>query len=353
MNSWMSMLGSMMKQMNDATGSQERGLAIRPRRNRINPAIRGLVQEVHLHPSQLICPLFVQEGANIRSEIKSMPDVCRFSLDHLKEELDSLQKVGVQAINLFCYIPQEEKDATGSKAIQPDNLLQRAIRHIKQHNPDMLVITDIALDPFTDHGHDGVLNEKGYVDNDKSVELLSFMALRAAEAGADIVSPSDMMDGRVKKIRKSLDDRGFINVGIMSYAAKYASSFYSPFRDALQSAPSFGDKKSYQLGCTNAREALRECLLDEQEGADLLLIKPALTNLDIIAKARMQTHLPIGAYQVSGEYSMLMAACERGWLDFDRALLETLLSIRRAGADFIVTYAAKRAATQMCLCSTV
>ena len=343
MNSLMGLVESMVKQAGSiVAGSQE--MAIRPRRNRATHAIRSLVQETHLHPSQLIAPIFVQDGSCKRCEIKSMPDIFRFSIDELYREIDALLEVGVQTLNLFCYIPHEEKDATGSRAIQQDSLLQRAIRHIKTQYPNILLMADIALDPFTDHGQDGVLDEQGYVANDASVELLAEMSLRAAEAGADFVSPSDMMDGRVRKIRQTLDGSGFTQVGILSYAAKYASHLYGPFRDALKSAPTSGDKKSYQLSFTNAREAIRECLLDEQEGADMLLIKPALTNLDIIAKMRSQTHLPIGAYQVSGEYSMLMAAHARGWLDFDRALMEALMSIRRAGADFIITYAAKRAA---------
>jgi len=343
MNSWMNILETMLKQV-DSSDTANTDLPIRPRRNRINPAIRALIQETHIHPSQLVSPLFVQEGSRKRCEIKSMPDVFRFSIDELDREIDVLLQAGIQAINLFCYIKQEDKDATGSKAIQQDNLLQRAVRHIKTHYPNILVITDIALDPFTDHGHDGILDEQGYVVNDQSVDILAEMALRAAEAGADLISPSDMMDGRVKKIRQALDSKGFVNTGILAYAAKYVSNLYGPFRDALNSTPKCGDKKSYQLSCTNAREALRECALDEQEGADLLLIKPAISNLDIIAKLRAQTNLPIGAYQVSGEYSMLVAAHERGWVDFDRALMEMLLSIRRAGADFIITYAAKKAA---------
>jgi porphobilinogen synthase len=231
------------------------------------------------------------------------------------------------------------------KPPKKNNLLQRTISALKKELPELCVMADIALDPFTTHGHDGIVDDSGYVVNDITIKALAEMSLRAAEAGCDIVSPSDMMDGRIKGIREVLDKEGFTNVGILSYAAKYASSLYGPFRDALDSSPQFGDKKSYQMNPANWREALLECALDEQEGADLLLIKPALSNLDIIAKVRAETNLPLGAYQVSGEWAMMKAASQNGWLDFDRLLLETLLCIRRAGADFIFTYGAKAAAT--------
>ncbi len=316
----------------------------RPRRNRKNAAIRLLVQENHLQPHMMIAPLFVIDGAHIKQEIPSMPAVYRLSADLLLREVVELYQLGIRAVNLFPYIPAEKKDSFGSESIRPDNLLQKAVRLLKKEIPEMIVMVDIALDPFTDHGHDGYVDEKGYVINDATVERLGEMSVIAAEAGADIVAPSDMMDGRIKYIRNQLDQAGYQDVGILAYAAKYASAFYGPFRDALDSKPKFGDKKSYQLNPANQREAMLEIELDEQEGADLLLIKPALAYLDIIAKARAQTNLPIGGYHVSGEYSMIMAAAQKGWIDGDRAMMECLLSIRRAGADFILTYAAKNMA---------
>lgn len=320
----------------------------RPRRNRKNAPIRSLLEETRLHPSNFISPLFISEAKNGVVPISSMPDVYRFSLESAYQEIEELLMQGVTAINLFCYVEEHKKDPYGSIAIMPGNFLQTAIRSIKkQFGNDVLLIADIALDPFTDHGHDGVIDTNGYVLNDSTIYILEQMALRAAEAGIDIVSPSDMMDGRVGYLRKALDSQGFTDTGILSYAAKYASSLYGPFRNALDSAPKIGDKKSYQLPVANYREALRECRLDEEEGADMLLIKPAITSLDIISKLRLETTLPIGAYQVSGEYSMLKAAAEKGWIDYEKALIETLTVIKRAGADFIFTYAAKTAASIM------
>lgn len=323
---------------------QTLNLARRPRRNRLNPAVRSLVQETFLSPSQLIAPLFIQEGEKKKDPIDNFPDVFRLSIDELLREADQLLEVGVNAINLFIYAPVEKKDPLGLEATRQNNLLQQAIRGVKKRFPELLVMADIALDPFTTHGHDGVINEHGYVVNDPTVYQLSEMSLRAAEAGCDIISPSDMMDGRVGYLRKSLDECGFIDVGILSYAAKYCSCLYGPFRNALDSAPKTGDKKSYQMNPANVREALLECKLDEEEGADMLLIKPALTNLDVIAKVREISNLPIGAYQVGGEWAMLKAGVEKGFLNEDRAILETLTCIRRAGADFILTYGAKQAA---------
>ena len=319
----------------------------RPRRNRQSSAIRAIVQETHLHQSQLIAPLFVIDGENQLQTIASMPGVFRYSVDFLVKEVEALFKTGIRGINLFCYVPQEKKDAVGSEAVRTENLLWTAIQAIKRHVPDMCVMADIALDPFTDHGHDGLLNKDGYVDNDSTLEALGRMSLLAAEAGADIVAPSDMMDGRVSHIRSALDQQGFFHVGILSYAAKYASAFYGPFREALHSAPKFGDKKSYQMNPANRREALLESSLDEMEGADMLLIKPALAYLDVIAKVKEQTCLPVGAYHVSGEYSMVMAAAQNGWLDADQVFEESLMSIKRAGADFILTYTAKRMAERL------
>lgn len=319
----------------------------RPRRNRLSPAIRGLVQETHLHPSQLVAPLFIVEGQLQQQSISSMPGIFRYSLDLLVKEVMELHQQGVRAVDLFCHVPVEKKDPQGSEAIRRNNCLQQAIRLLKQEIPDICIMVDIALDPYTSHGHDGIVDENGRVDNDATLLILGQMSLLAAEAGADIVAPSDMMDGRVGYIRSTLDEEGFTSVGILSYAAKYASSFYGPFREALNSSPKFGDKKGYQLNPANVREALMECQLDEQEGADMLLIKPALPYLDVIAKVREITQLPVGAYHVSGEYAMVMAAAQRGWLDADQVFLESLISIKRAGADFILTYAAKQVAKQL------
>jgi porphobilinogen synthase len=322
--------------------SREQELLRRPRRNRLSPAIRGLVQESSLHPRHLVSPLFVVEGTNQKVPIDSMPDIYRYSLDLLVKEATELYQMGICAVDLFCYIPDEKKDVSGAEAIRSGNLIQQAVRLLKIEIPDLCIMVDIALDPFTTHGHDGILRDDGMVDNDLTLPVLAQMSVLAAEAGADIVAPSDMMDGRIAYIRKALDGAGFTNVGILSYAAKYASSLYGPFREALNSSPKKGDKKGYQMNPANAREALLECYLDELEGADMLLIKPALPYLDVIAKVRQATNLPVGAYHVSGEYSMVMAAAQRGWLDAEKVFYESLLSIRRAGADFILTYAAKQ-----------
>lgn len=322
-------------------------LNCRPRRNRQSAAIRGLVQETHLHPSQLVAPLFIVEGNSQQQTIASMPGIYRYSLDLLLKEVEALQEVGIRVIDLFCYIPNEKKDAQGSEAVKQGNHLQQAIRLLKLEFPELCIMADIALDPFTTHGHDGLVNESGIVDNDATLPILAQMSLLAAEAGADIVAPSDMMDGRVAFIRNALDSAGFTSVGILSYAAKYASAFYGPFREALNSAPKFGDKKGYQMNPANVREALQECRLDELEGADMLLIKPALPYLDVIAKVRQMTTLPLGAYHVSGEYAMVMAAAQNGWLDAQKVFCECLMAIKRAGADFILTYAAKLVAANI------
>jgi porphobilinogen synthase len=316
----------------------------RPRRNRKSPAIRALVQETHLHASQLVAPLFVLEGTNERQIIQSMPGVERLSIDLIVKEVEQLYALGVRGVDLFPVIPKEKKDAWGTEALANNNLIEKTIKAIKKTVPDMCVMVDIALDPFTDHGHDGVVDVQGNILNDETIFRLAQMSVLAAEAGADIVAPSDMMDGRIGYIRQALDLAGHEHVNILSYAAKYASAFYGPFREALQSAPKFGDKKTYQMNPANSREALLECALDELEGADMLLIKPALAYLDIIAKVRESTHLPVGAYHVSGEYSMVMAAAQNGWLDADKIFMESLISMRRAGAEFILTYTAKRIA---------
>jgi len=315
---------------------------MRPRRNRKNAAIRGLVQETHLHPSAFVAPLFVIEGTGIRQAISSMPGIERLSIDQLIKEVAILKQLGVNAIALFPVIAPEEKDPNGAAALKRGNLLHRAISFVKKEFPDCCVMVDIALDPYTDHGHDGLVDDSYTIINDKTVDVLVEMALLAAESGVDIVAPSDMMDGRVHAIRQGLDYAGFTEVGICSYAAKYASAFYGPFREALHSAPKFGDKKTYQMNPANMREALLECSLDEIEGADMLLIKPGLAYLDIICRVKEETVLPVGAYHVSGEYAMVMAAAERGWIDADQVFYESLLAMKRAGADFIFTYAAAR-----------
>lgn len=316
--------------------------AKRPRRNRKSAAIRDLVQETRLHPSNFIAPIFIVEGNQQKQPINSMPDVFRFSLDLLVVEAAQLYQLGIRAIELFPVIEAAQKDQRGSEGLKQGNLVQRAVKALKRSIPEMCVMVDIALDPFTDHGHDGLVDHSGYVLNDATLDILGKMSLLAAEAGADIVAPSDMMDGRVRHIRHVLDRSGFTDVGILAYGAKYASALYGPFREALSSTPKFGDKKSYQLNPANSREALLELSLDAEEGADMLLIKPALAYLDIIAKARQQTNLPLGAYHVSGEYAMVMAAARNGWIDGDRVMAECLMSIKRAGADFILTYAARR-----------
>lgn len=317
-------------------------LTKRPRRNRKTPAIRSLVQETRLHPNNFVAPLFVIDGYNHKQEINSMPGVYRLSIDLILKEAEKLCRQGVMAVDLFPVIPIENKDATGSESLNENGLFCRVIRALKQEIPEMCVMADVALDPFTDHGHDGLVDASGQILNDETLQALLNMSLLLADAGADIIAPSDMMDGRVRYLREGLDSQSFSDVGILAYAAKYASSFYGPFRDALNSKPKFGDKKTYQMNPANAREALLESNLDEQEGADMLLIKPALPYLDILAKLRLHTNLPIGAYHVSGEYAMVMAAGFNGWIDTDKVMMESLLSIKRAGADFILTYAARQ-----------
>jgi len=316
----------------------------RPRRNRKSPAIRNLIQETHLSAKDFVAPLFVVEGKAQKQTINSMPGVFRFSIDTLLKEIEELCQLGIEAINLFPYIPLERKDSKGSESIRDNNVLFTTIKEVKKRFPEICLMVDIALDPYTDHGHDGLVNDKGEIINDATLEILSQTSVMAAHAGADVVAPSDMMDGRIGHIRQALDKSGFTNVSILAYSAKYASAFYGPFREALNSAPKFGDKKTYQLNPANIREALLEAALDEQEGADILLIKPALAYLDVIAKIKERTHLPVAAYHVSGEYAMVQAAAQNGWLDADRVFHECLLSIKRAGADIILTYAAKQMA---------
>ena len=316
-------------------------LVYRPRRLRRSAPIRGLVRETELSPRQLIYPLFVTEGKSVRDSIDSMPGQFRLSTDELVRECEELYALGVGAVNLFGY--SEEKDEFATKSYDSNGLVQCAIRAIKSAVPELCVQTDVALDPYTTHGHDGLVIE-GEIVNDESVEVLCKMALSHAEAGADWIAPSDMMDGRIGAIRNALDVQGFSQVGILAYSAKYASCFYGPFRGALQSAPKSGDKKTYQMDPANTREALREIALDLEEGADVVMIKPALTYLDVISRVRETFDVPVAAYNVSGEYAMVVAAAEKGWIDQDRAMMEMLLSIRRAGADMILTYFAKDAA---------
>ena len=319
-------------------------LVYRPRRLRRSASIRGLVRETELSPRQLIYPMFVTEGKAVRECIDTMPGQFRLSIDELLRECEELYALGIGAVNLFGY--SIEKDELGSMSYDSGGLIQRAVRAIKKTIPELCVQTDVALDPYTTHGHDGLVIN-GEIVNDESVEVLCRMALSHAEAGADWIAPSDMMDGRVGAIRNALDGQGFDGVGILAYSAKYASCFYGPFRGALKSAPKSGDKKSYQMDPANTREALREISLDLDEGADVVMIKPALCYLDVISRVRDTFDVPIAAYNVSGEYAMVIAAAEKGWLDKDRAMMEMLLSIRRAGADMILTYFAKDAAAYL------
>ncbi len=319
----------------------------RPRRNRKSPAMRALLQETRLHPSNFVAPLFVIDGKAQKQPINSMPGVYRLSIDLLLKEVEILLNLGIKAVDLFPVMASEDKDAWGTVALQENNLFLRAIAALKTEFPELCVMADIALDPFTSHGHDGVVNETGDVINDETVAILAQLSVLAAAAGADVVAPSDMMDGRIGSIRMALDQAGFVDVSILAYAAKYASAFYGPFREALSSAPKFGNKKTYQLNPANAREALIECALDEYEAADMLLIKPALAYLDIIAKVRERTDLPVGGYHVSGEYAMVKAAALNGWIDGDRVMKECLYAIKRAGADFIFTYAAREMAERL------
>ncbi|MFN4146826.1 MAG: porphobilinogen synthase [Runella sp.] len=312
----------------------------RPRRNRQSAAIRDLVQETTVAVSDLIFPMFIVEGSGIRSEVKSMPGIYRYSLDVLLDELHEVTDLGIKCIDLFPNYAEDKKDRYATESYRSGTMYLDALKTIKDKFPDLALMTDVAMDPYSSDGHDGLV-ENGQIVNDATLEILGKMALAQARAGADILGPSDMMDGRVGYIRQVLDEEGFTDVSIMSYTAKYASAFYGPFRDALDSAPRFGDKKTYQMNPANVREALIEAQLDYDEGADFLMVKPALAYLDIIKTLHQSFDLPIAAYNVSGEYAMLKAAAQNGWLDGTRAMLETLLSIRRAGAKIILTYFAK------------
>ncbi|HTI61127.1 porphobilinogen synthase [Mucilaginibacter sp.] len=312
----------------------------RPRRNRKSDAIRQMVQETHVSAANLIFPLFIIDGNNQKTEVASMPGIYRHSVDNLLREVESCLKLGLNAFDLFPNIEESLKDQFATESYRDGSLYLRAIGEVKKNFPEACVITDVAMDPYSSDGHDGIV-ENGQILNDETLEVLGKMALAHAHAGADIIAPSDMMDGRVEYIRNVLDDNGFTGVSIMSYTAKYASAFYGPFRDALNSAPKFGDKKSYQMNPANQREALIEADLDEAEGADFLMVKPALPYLDVIKLLKDNTELPIAAYNVSGEYAMIKAAIQKGWLNEQRAITEVLTSIRRAGATAILTYHAK------------
>lgn len=313
------------------------------RRNRIlrhSPAIRSLVNETILTPNDFIVPLFIIEGENEQSEINSMPGYYRRSIDLTVKEVKELWGMGLKCVLLFVKSRVELKDNKGTEAMNPDGLMQRSIKAIKEAVPEMLVMTDVALDPFSSYGHDGIV-ENGQIVNDATVEVLAKMSVSHAQAGADFVAPSDMMDGRIGAIRKALEENNFTNTGIMAYSAKYASCFYGPFRDALDSAPGFGDKKTYQMDYSNRIEAVKEAVMDVEEGADIVMVKPALSYLDIIREVKNAVHVPVSAYNISGEYAMIKAAAKMGWIDEDKAIMEVLTSIKRAGADLIATYFAK------------
>lgn len=312
----------------------------RPRRNRKSEAIRQMIEENVVRSSDLIFPLFLVEGANKRIEVSSMPGIFRLSADLMLKEVEECMKLGIYSFDIFPAVEDQHKDRTATKSYDPNFFYLKALKAIKKEFPEACIMTDVAMDPYSSDGHDGLVKE-GKILNDETLEILARMALAQAETGIDIVGPSDMMDGRVGYIRDALDKNGFPDVSIMSYTAKYASGFYNPFRDALDSAPKFGDKKTYQMNPANSREALTEALLDIEEGADFLMVKPALAYLDVIKLLKDNTNLPIAAYNVSGEYSMVMAAADKGWLDGDRVMKEILLSIKRAGADIILTYFAK------------
>lgn len=321
-------------------------MIIRPRRNRKNSNIRNLVRENIVHLDDLLAPLFIVEGKNKRIPIKSMPGQFRLSIDELIKEVKILKNLGLNAVAIFPAVDDKLKTKDAKESYNANSLNQRAIKAIKDHVPGILVMTDVALDPYSSDGHDGLVHSRtGEILNDETVDVLCKMAITQARAGTDIVGPSDMMDGRVGAIRSALDEEGFEHVSIMSYTAKYASAFYGPFRDALDSAPKKGDKKTYQMDYANVREAIREAYLDEMEGADILMVKPGLPYLDVLALIRKNTTLPLAVYNVSGEYAMIKAAHEKGWLDGEKCMVEMLTSFKRAGADIILTYFAKEMAT--------
>src|SRR6476661_5137364 len=316
------------------------------RRNRIlrqSPAIRSLVAETILTPKDFIVPLFIDEGTQVETEIASMPNYFRRSIDLTIKEVKELYSLGIRSVLLFIKCRDELKDNTGREAWNPEGLMQRSIRAIKEAVPDMYVMTDVALDPYSSYGHDGIV-ENGEIVNDPTVEALVKMSVSHAAAGADMVAPSDMMDGRIGAIREGLEKEGYTKTGIMAYSAKYASCFYGPFRDALDSAPGFGDKKTYQMDYANRTEAVKEALMDVEEGADIVMVKPGLPYLDIVREVKDSVTVPVSVYNISGEYAMIKAAAQRGWIDENKAIIETLTSIKRAGGDLIATYFAKDAA---------
>lgn len=317
---------------------EKRDLLYRPRRLRSSENLRSLIRETHLSTDDLIMPVFVHHGQNIRNEIASMPDVFQWSLDRVNEELDAILAAGITRVILFG-IP-EYKDAEGSDTWNDEGVIQKAVRYIKKYYPQIFVITDVCFCEYTDHGHCGVIHNDD-VHNDSTLSNLGKQVVSHAKAGADMVAPSGMMDGMIGEIRDALDSAGFEHIPVMSYAVKYASAYYGPFRDAVDSAPQFGDRRTYQMDSANSREALREAMLDEEEGADILMVKPALAYLDVIAAVRAVSHLPIACYNVSGEYSMIKAAAQNGWIDEQRVVMETLTAMKRAGADIIITYFAK------------
>ncbi|MGJ8715763.1 porphobilinogen synthase [Maribacter stanieri] len=320
---------------------------IRNRRLRSSEAIRSLVRETIISPSDFLVPLFVVEGKGIKEEIASMPNYYRLSLDNLTKEVKELWKMGLRSVLLFVKVPDNLKDNSGSEALNENGLMQLAIKTVKNACPEMLVMTDVALDPYSSYGHDGIVAD-GQILNDESVEVLAEMSVSHAKAGADFVAPSDMMDGRILSIREALEDEGYLNTGIMAYSAKYASAFYGPFRDALDSAPVDiknvpKDKKTYQMDYANRFEAIRETQMDIEEGADIVMVKPGLCYLDIVREIKNEVDVPVAVYQVSGEYAMVKAAAEKGWLDHDAVMMEQLTAIKRAGANIIASYFAKDA----------
>lgn len=318
----------------------------RPRRNRVSAAIRDLTQETALSTNDFIFPLFLLEGKNQRSEVTSMPGIFRLSEDQMLREIEACLKLGIKGFDVFPVVEEKHKDQMATASYDSKFFYLQTLAAIKREFPEALIITDVAMDPYSSDGHDGIV-EDGKILNDETLEVLGKMTLAQAETGIDMVGPSDMMDFRVGYLRNLLDEHGFTETGIMSYTAKYASAFYGPFRDALDSAPKFGDKKTYQMNPGNSDEALLEAALDFTEGADVLMVKPALAYLDIIQRLKDNFNVPVAAYNVSGEYSMIKAAGEKGWLDADRAMMESLLAIKRAGADMILTYFAKEAALHL------
>jgi porphobilinogen synthase len=312
----------------------------RPRRNRVSAAVRGLVREHDLSPSHLVLPLFLVDGKKQKSEITSLPGTYRLSLDNILKEIEECQALGIRSFMMFPAIPEAKKDKEATYSWNEKNFYLKAATAIKKEFPEACLISDVAMDPYSSDGHDGYV-ENGKILNDRTLPILQKMSVAQAAAGFDLIGPSDMMDGRIGAIREALDEKGFTDTGIMAYTAKYASAFYGPFRDALDSAPKAGDKKTYQMNPANRQEALIEAALDVAEGADFLMVKPALNYLDVIHALKTNFDTPIAAYHVSGECAMLLAACRNGWLDYDKAMPETLMSIRRAGADVIITYLAK------------